>query len=357
MTNEYFAAANTKDGFYSLFDEIFSQRNLDKLYILKGGPGCGKSTCIKAVSQKAKEAGFNPVEYHCSSDPHSLDAVVIPEIRVAVIDGTLPHAKEPSAAGITEIIVDLGVSWDTAGLYLQKDKLLPLIKEKTENYSMAYRFLSALGKMHECMDSITKNALLCDKLKVSAQRLLLKIDTKKDCPQKDGAVFTKAISGKGEVRYFTFENISQSIYFIKDDYLSAKYFLKELEQTAISKKMAFLKSQSPLCPSVCDGLYFFDACCCFTLYDEKFARQLDAKGTPYKVINMKRFLDKEKLSLKLQTFRFCKKCAAELKKAAVLNLKQASQIHAKLESIYSLYTDYDKVSNITENLVKEIFTQ
>lgn len=357
MTNEYFAAANTKDGFYSLFDEIFSQKKLDKLYILKGGPGCGKSTCIKAVSKKAKEIGLDSIEYHCSSDPDSLDAVVIPKIRVGVIDGTLPHAKEPSAAGITEIIVDLGVSWDTAGLYLQKEKLLPMIKEKSENYCMAYRFLSALGKMYECMDSITKNALLYEKLKQSVNRIIARTVMNKADKIQDDTVFTQAFSGKGEVRYFTFEKMSHNIYFIKDDYMTAKYFLKELQASAQLKGINCLQSKNPVCPENIDGLYFADASCCFTVYDEGFARQLDIKGIPYKVINMKRFLDKEKLCSKLETFRFCKKCAVEFKKASQVNLKQASQIHAKLESIYSLYTDYTKVSDITQKLVDEIFSQ
>ena len=41
---KYFAAANTESGFFSLFDEVFSPEHLRRIYILKGGPGTGKST-------------------------------------------------------------------------------------------------------------------------------------------------------------------------------------------------------------------------------------------------------------------------------------------------------------------------
>lgn len=352
----YFAAANTKDGFYSLFDEIFGCCSVDKLYILKGGPGCGKSTCIKNISKKANELGFCPIEYHCSSDPYSLDGVFVPEKKIAVIDGTLPHAKEPTAAGITEIIVDLGTSWDTAGLYLNKAQLLSLIKEKSQSYNIGYRFLCALGKMNECMDEIIKNAVLTEKMKQNAQRLVLKMGIKKDRSNvQNKTVFTRAISGAGKVRLFTFENMSKNIYFIKDDYITAKYFLLELKNAAIPKNIEFTQSKNPLCPDDIDGLYFPDSDTCFTLYDEDFCRMLDAKGNTYKVINMKRFVDKEKILSKRQTLRFCKKCAGEFEKAAILNLKQAMQTHAKLESIYSLYTDYDRVENCSNQLEMQVY--
>ena len=36
-----FAAANTKNGFVSFFDKTFCRDGISKIYILKGGPGCG----------------------------------------------------------------------------------------------------------------------------------------------------------------------------------------------------------------------------------------------------------------------------------------------------------------------------
>ena len=51
----FFAAANTGGGFVSFFDEVFNRDGINKIYILKGGPGCGKSTLMKNYGKSASE--------------------------------------------------------------------------------------------------------------------------------------------------------------------------------------------------------------------------------------------------------------------------------------------------------------
>ena len=87
----YFLGANAPAGFYSLYDQLICPEQARAVYILKGGPGCGKSTLMGRVAAALEEAG-EPVEYiHCSGDPHSLDGVVFPKLGAAIVDGTAPH--------------------------------------------------------------------------------------------------------------------------------------------------------------------------------------------------------------------------------------------------------------------------
>ena len=44
----FFLGANSEEGFFSLYDQLLGGR-LDDLMILKGGPGCGKSTFMRRV--------------------------------------------------------------------------------------------------------------------------------------------------------------------------------------------------------------------------------------------------------------------------------------------------------------------
>lgn len=91
----YFLGANSPQGFYSLYDQLIDPAQAEAIYILKGGPGCGKSSLMHRVAQRAEEAG-EPVEYiHCSGDPSSLDAILLPSRRAAVVDGTAPHGTAP----------------------------------------------------------------------------------------------------------------------------------------------------------------------------------------------------------------------------------------------------------------------
>ena len=63
--------------------------------VLKGGPGVGKNTFMREIGRCMEAAGA-PVEYlWCSGDPDSLDGVVLPSIRCAVVDGTAPHGMAP----------------------------------------------------------------------------------------------------------------------------------------------------------------------------------------------------------------------------------------------------------------------
>ena len=94
ITN-FFAGANSGDGFQNLFPEVVDLEDTCDLMVLKGGPGVGKNTFMREIGRTMEAAG-TPVEYlWCSGDPDSLDGVVLPEIRCAVVDGTAPHVMAP----------------------------------------------------------------------------------------------------------------------------------------------------------------------------------------------------------------------------------------------------------------------
>lgn len=87
----YFLGANTPGGFYSLMDKLLDPAKARAIYILKGGPGCGKSTLMKKLGAWGEEAGQRVEYIYCSGDPDSLDGVIFPDLAVAIADGTAPH--------------------------------------------------------------------------------------------------------------------------------------------------------------------------------------------------------------------------------------------------------------------------
>ncbi len=88
---EYFLGANSPSGFYSLYDQLLPPERARAIYILKGGPGCGKSTLMRKVAAWAQETGLETEYILCSGDPDSLDAVVFPDKAAAIVDGTAPQ--------------------------------------------------------------------------------------------------------------------------------------------------------------------------------------------------------------------------------------------------------------------------
>ena len=127
----YFAASNTSKGFASYFDENFRER-ADRRYIIKGGPGTGKSRLMREMADAFLQAGGEVEHYYCSSDPSSLDGIFIGfgNYTVAVMDGTAPHAEDISSPGTVDNLIDLGRFWNASELRLRKKEIEELTAKK-----------------------------------------------------------------------------------------------------------------------------------------------------------------------------------------------------------------------------------
>ena len=106
---QYFLGANAPSGFYSLYSELIPLESARAIYILKGGPGCGKSTLMRAVGLRMEEEGLAAEYILCSGDPDSLDALVLPEKGVALVDGTAPHAAAPLGHPVKKVSICKGL--------------------------------------------------------------------------------------------------------------------------------------------------------------------------------------------------------------------------------------------------------
>ena len=68
----FYLGANSPTGFYSLYDQLLEPEQAETIYILKGGPGCGKSSLMRRVAQAMEEKGASVEYIACSGDPDSL---------------------------------------------------------------------------------------------------------------------------------------------------------------------------------------------------------------------------------------------------------------------------------------------
>ena len=89
----FYLGANSPAGFYSLYDQMLDPAEAEDIMILKGGPGCGKSSFMRRVAAAAEERGLQVEYIRCSGDPDSLDAILLPEKKTAIVDGTAPHER------------------------------------------------------------------------------------------------------------------------------------------------------------------------------------------------------------------------------------------------------------------------
>ena len=141
-SHAYFAAANGYLGFKSYFSKVFNPKNFESIYILKGGPGTGKSSLIREIFQCYSEK-YDCELIYCSSDPKSLDGLIIylKEKAIAIIDGTAPHQTDPEYPGTIEKIINLGENWDESILKSNRKNIENLNFLKKEAYKSAYNYL------------------------------------------------------------------------------------------------------------------------------------------------------------------------------------------------------------------------
>lgn len=154
----YFAASNTEKGFVSYFAENFRDR-ADRCYIIKGGPGTGKSRLMKEMGEAAESAGGEVEYYYCSSDPMSLDGLYIEfgKDSLAVLDGTAPHAEDIVSPGTVDNIIDLGRFWDAKILRQNKTEIDSWGRKKKNAYAAAYRALAAYGSLTRTADALVED--------------------------------------------------------------------------------------------------------------------------------------------------------------------------------------------------------
>lgn len=348
----FFASMNTANGFQSYFNEIFDPKHYNRIFILKGGPGSGKSSLMKRIANEAEERNGSVERFFCSSDPNSLDAIILKEQKLAILDGTSPHLADPSFPGIIENIVNLGSFWDVKKLIPYKNEIFKLIQEKKSAYQSAYQFLKAYGKVIEEIFAYSKKALNDQKMMHNIRiqcRYFFKDEEENETKIRNIATICK----DGICKFKTFEKESDKIWIVDDYMFTGFSYMDALELYAKQRNQSYFKSISPRSPNHINAIYFPKAKTSFILgkrdYDEEIA------GKEYHYINMKRFLDIDKISQGKKKIKFAVKCSDELLNGATQALKEAAHKHEMLEQYYVSAMDFQKIDHIQNEISREIF--
>ena len=325
-----FAAANSGAGFVSFYDQVFDRKEIVRRYVIKGGPGTGKSSFMRAVASYAEGLGL-PVEvYRCSSDPDSVDGIVL-DGRIAMMDGTAPHCVEPRVAGARDELINLGEFWDGERLAERYNDIVSYQALKEACYRRAYRFLSAATSVGENNRERIAPFLRLKKMQGAVERQLRSIP--------DGAgfrllpSFVSAVSMKGRVRLDTYEQRARHLVVLEDRYNTASVFLSLLLEEARKKKCALRVSYDPVYPSLPEAVMLEESGACFVI-GAHGDREPDA------CINMRRFLDWEGIKQVRAEYRISERMEEALLDNATEALSEAGRYHFELEQIYVACMDF-----------------
>lgn len=199
---KFFPGANSAYGFFSYYDQIAGPE-ANRIIIFKGGPGAGKSSFMKNIGKILAEQGYE-LEYHfCSSDNDALDALYIPEKKIALMDGTAPHVIEPKYPGAVEEIINFGQYWQAEKIREQKSSIIGLQEEISRSFQQAYRMLAAAklyrDAFEDCFQETDEAAVLS--LTEEILEKILAGEKKPPRSKKTRTLFASAITPGGAVNY------------------------------------------------------------------------------------------------------------------------------------------------------------
>lgn len=336
MQEKYFGASNSAQGFKNYFGEIFGR--CDFLYIIKGGPGTGKSSFMRRVSNAARERGERVEYYFCSSDPSSLDGILAHTDHglIGIVDGTAPHVREPKYPGAYDEIIDLGAFWNKELLIKQKNEIIALGDRKSAEYKNAYTFLRSVGNLRAVNDSLIRDALEMEKLTAAANRLIAHHGELAAGEAKIIPSLTDSVSMNGKVRLDTFEVLAKKLYTVSDCYGAGYFFMDALLEVICHRNVTARVSYDPICPDKIDGIFIEEHNIAFVLRDsadEHADSEADTESA-HANVNVRRFVNAERLRHNRSEIRYTAHLAQSSLDGALHALSKAKIYHGLLEEIY-----------------------
>ncbi|MBO5946406.1 MAG: hypothetical protein J6Q69_07355 [Clostridia bacterium] len=341
-TEAYFAAANGYYGFVSYFTELFDPYSFEKLYILKGGPGTGKSSLMKGVASKIRDAAERIELIYCASDKSSLDGIIayVNGKKYGIIDGTAPHSQDPIYPGATDEIINLGAFWDEGKLYECRNDIKAFTKEKNRAYECAYSYLRICK---EISGAITE--LLESESKTDTSSLITSLNGLSLSGPKE----TRILTSFGKGGFFKLDTLNRKAYKtvnIVGVYGSEYILTNRISDLLRLKGIAHIYAPSALDPKNTYALYINEI---DTLYICGELEGEIAEETIDSSVFVKEALNKNKTRLE-----FLAREKESFLWAASDEFKKASDAHFKLEKIYSAAMNFDKHEKIASEISSRI---
>ena len=357
MRNErhLFSGGNTCQGFYHFYPTMAGEK-VNRKIILKGGPGTGKSSFMREISKTFADRGYD-LEYHwCSSDPDSLDGLVIGNNLFCLLDGTRPHVADPHYPGAVDEIINLGRFWEQKKIQKNRTSIINLTNTISAYFQLAYLRLQESGAAWQEMEfyarqlmhwpSVNKNILALGQDFLS---------TGKYSEFKPRHIFAAAITPAGIItRHESLIDADYDVYAVSGRPGSGmqKLFSHVLQQIELNSLDAEI-FHNPFIPADIDFILFPSS--------QSVLIDISAHIVDYAATltgKFKRKLDFDLLTLKgidneMNFLAAQKRCRAGIN-AAIGFLAQARTWHDELEAFYIPCMDFIRLTEFRNRLCKEL---
>ncbi|MDW7673129.1 MAG: PRK06851 family protein [Bacillota bacterium] len=356
IIKKVFPGGNTYKGFYSFYDYL-APIDANKIYVIKGGPGVGKSSMMKDIGKAVADKGV-PIEFHCcSSDNGSIDGIYIPSIKVAMVDGTAPHIVDPKNPGGVDTIVHLGDYWDDVKMKKNKDLIISTNKSIGQHFRRAYHYLAAAQSFRDAEECYytDESALDFVGLNKLAKTIINEAlgDTYNDTAGSTRHLFGSGITPDGLVNYLDtiFHSLDKKILINGDPGTGKSTIMKKLVDEAVSRNINVEVYHCTLNPANIEHLLLPDLKVgVITNTKPHFQRS----ASEDLVFDTAEYVAADKLALYRDDMIFARDSYNSAIGKAVNFISRAKTLHDKLEEYYIPNMDFVGVNKRKEEIKKEI---
>ena len=349
QTTHFFLGANSADGFMSLYQEL-AQNPAVYVYFLKGGPGGGKSTFMGAIGEKAQSLGQNVEYILCSGDPDSLDGVYLPDMGMAWLDATAPHALEPAPYGVQGEYLHLGQFCHADRLPAHEEEIRRIIADYQQQYRYGYAYLAAAGKLKRASlyaDPRDFTSSLVRKRAQSKFNRLSQARSRTEVQSQPVRRFLRAVSSKGEYSYpSVLDVLCEQLCVLESQYGLDQIYFRELMDLSRENDLPYIQCLHPLCPELTEALVYPALG-----YGVITAEALPDFAGTVRTVHLDTYLTTTDKKARKQL----DKQLAGLVDSACLHLQKGNAIHDRLEQHYHPALDIAALSDFTRDYVHTLF--
>ena len=353
FNNKYFLAANSCEGFVSTFGDYCGLKNGWFTYIIKGGPGTGKSSFMKFLAAKAADKNVEFELFPCSSDPDSLDAIIFPRKKIMVLDGTAPHTVDPVFPAISEEILNFGTFWNKEILTENKEKIIKVTEKNKMLHRIASRYLLTAGGLLKDNYNLALNFTDKNAVQKFAKKLCDKCIPKSQGTANEEIRFLCGITPKGVVSFAdSVIEKAQNLIIIEDKFGSVSNIIMDtVRNAAILNGYNFITIKNAFLPNTIIDHIIIPSLSLAFVREYEFQHFADVGRR----IHARRFTEMQNLEKSKQRIKFNKKVSKELLLSACETLKEAKSTHDDLEQFYIKAMNFTRLTEFANDFAEKLF--
>lgn len=350
-----FPGANTPQGFFSLYDHIAAV-DANKVFVIKGGPGVGKSTFMRKIAEDLLSKGFDVEYHHCSADNNSIDAIYIPAADAALLDGTAPHVVDPKNPGAVDEIIHLGDYWDEEQLRAPDNKAAII----RTNAACSFRFKRANDALRAAKAYLDEwRAYYAEALDVGALNARTEDLIAEILPKRTGRkgkarrLFASAITYDGAKHWLgaMFDKAAKRYVILGEPGTGKAYMVGRLAETALARGYTVDVYHCPMHPDQVDHLYIreLNVAVIKSIWPHEYTpKQGDV------VIDTGAFVDKARLGAFAADIEAAKAGFKAAIEREIYQLGMAKKNHDELERYYIPHMDFKAVEERRQQTLDRI---